>query len=99
MKFSNIEKALGYELSLEDGGAFLQKAELNRLDARLPEQSTMSKAEAKALLDKITDQRKRINALQHRLMKAGKNLLSKKELEQFRSETSEIPSSSFNAKA
>ena len=93
----NIEKSLGYQLEQNNGGAFLQKEELQRLNAKLlgKGEKAVSLAEVKSLTNKLKEQKKRLAALEQKLAGMSRQTMTKADLAKFRANSGEIPTSSF----
>jgi hypothetical protein len=89
----NIERALGYELERNaDGGVFLQKEELDRINARLNASvARQLQKHVQVRAAKIAQLEQQVKAL---INKKGQ-LLTKKEFEQFKGQVAQPPTQSF----
>jgi len=93
----NIEKALGYELERNpDGGVFLQKEELARINAKLIGKwnQVVQAGEGQRLRRKLKEQSAKVAQLERQIKTLQTNkskLLTKAELEHYRTTGTKAP--------
>ena len=97
---TNIEATLGYELeSNSEGGVFLQKEELQKLNAKMAGegQEVVSTTFLDRLQDAVTEHETKIATLEAKLSQLEEQTISKADFEQFKAEAATPPTDAFSA--
>jgi len=100
IEMTNLEATLGYELETNSqGGVFLQKEELQKLNANLAGegQEVVSTAFLDRMQTMLTEQEAKITTLENRLSQINEQFVSKADFEQFKAEAAAPPTDAFSA--
>lgn len=98
-EMKQIEATLGYELEKNDGGAFLQTEELQKLNANLAgeNQEVVSTAFLDRLQNTVVELEEKLGKLDIKLAQLADSSVSKADFESFKTEAATPPTTAFAA--
>lgn len=97
-EMNKIEATLGYKLENNDGGAFLQTEELQKINANLASEGeeVVSTALMDRVQDMLTAQEAKIAELEAKVAQLQDQTISKADFEQFKAEAATPPTDAFS---